>query len=64
MRWRSRLPRVRTDMADWQDWQRPNPCRIRRVEMRHAQTGLPVEVLKPTLWGRVVMVWRQWREVD
>lgn len=54
--------RTLTDICDWQDWSRPEPHLVRRVEMRNAQTGMPVVVLKPTLLGRVVMVWRQWRD--
>ena len=64
--YRRRLPRVRilTDIVDWQDWQRPRHSLVRRVLYRNAATGMPVEVLVPTLWGRVVMAWRQWRSAD
>lgn len=63
--WRRRLPRVRilNDICDWQDWQRPRHSLVRRVEYRRADNGMPVVVLVPTVLGRVVMAWRQWRDV-
>lgn len=63
---RRRLPRVRlyTDICDWQDWSRPRSRLVRHVEMRHSETGMPVVVMKPTLLGRIVMVWRSWRSCD
>lgn len=63
---RGRRSRIRTltDICDWADWSRPDQRLVRHVEMRNALTGMPVVVLKPTLLGRLVMVWRQWREPD
>jgi len=61
---RRRLPRVRlyTDICEWADWRRPRPCHVRRVVYRSALTGMPVEVLVPTLRGRLAMWLRAWRE--
>jgi len=50
--------RTSTDVCDWEEWRRPHRCRVRRVEYRRADTGYPVVVLVPTLWGRVVQLLR------
>ncbi len=55
------LPRPRHDICDFEEWQRPRPALVRRVEYRRADTGIPVEVLVPTIWGRVAMLWRTLR---
>jgi len=52
------LPRDRYALCDWQDWSHHRPALVRRRVYRSALTGMPVEVVVPTAWGRVVMWWR------
>jgi len=54
--WRHRLPRHH--LVRWQDWSRPRRGLTRRRVYRSALTGMPVEVVVPTTFGRVVMWWR------
>lgn len=53
------LPRPRYPLLTELDLRRRHRL-VRRVVMRRADTGAPVEVLVPTLRGRLVMVWRAW----
>jgi hypothetical protein len=59
-----RLPRDRyaRDLCDWQDWSRRDSRYVEVVEMRSARDGMPVEVMRVKLRGRLAMWWRAWRE--
>jgi len=56
------------DLCPWEDWSAhhrrrpPWPRRVRRVVYRASLTGMDVEVLVPTLWGRLCYLARQVRE--
>ena len=55
-------------LCPWEDWaahhrrRQPWPRRVRRVVYRASLTGMDVEVLVPTLWGRLCYMARQVRE--
>lgn len=57
-----RFGRDRYQVCDWQEYRHRDRRLVKHVTYRSAMTGMPVDVLVPTLLGRLLQLWRSWSE--